>query len=333
MQPDRRTGDVVNEPIVTVIVVPRERFSRTRNSLETLYANTQVPFHLIYVDGGSPQHIRSYLKTQAEEHGFRLVRTERYLSPNQARNIGLGLAQTKYVVFVDNDVEVAAGWLSQLLQCAEETDAWLVGPLYCIGQPAHQIIHMAGGEACIREEQGRRRLYERHRHCDQRVSDVRTQMRREACELIEFHCMLARREAFDKLGPLDEGLLGSREHLDICLAVREAGGTIWFEPNAVVTYAPDSIRPESFAWTDIPYYLLRWSDAWGVASLRRFEQKWHLDACGERLTDEWLQPHRQVPLRDVRTRAQRILGGRIGDHLMNSLEQFITKEALRKGKG
>ena len=174
----------------------------------------------------------------------------------------------------------------------------------------------------------------KHRHCDLRVSDVRKQMRREACELIEFHCMLARREAFDKLGPLDQELLSTREHLDICLAVRRG----WRQQSGlsrtrVVTYAPDSIRPESFAWTDIPFFLLRWSDAWGAASLRHFEQKWNLDASSERLTDEWLQPHRQVPLRDVRTRAQRILGERIGDHLMNSVEDFITGLALRKGKG
>jgi GT2 family glycosyltransferase len=311
------------EPDVTIIVVPRERFSYTRKSLESLYANTHMPFRLIYVDGGSPAHIKRYLKMQAKEKGFQLIRTEHYLSPNQARNIGLRKADSEYVVFLDNDVELAPDWLSMLVQCAEETSASIVGPLYCVGQPVHEVIHMAGGEARVCETQGRRRLYEKHRFSSQRVSDVRPQMRREPCELVEFHCLLARREFLQELGPLDEELLSTREHLDLCFTVREAGGTVWFEPNAVVTY----VMPRSFAWADIPYYLLRWSDAWGRASLLHFEQKWNLDASGDQLTVDWLRPHRQIPLRRLRAGFHLFLGARVGDRLVDALEQFFVPES------
>jgi hypothetical protein len=39
-----------------------------------------------------------------------------------------------------------------------------------------------------------------------------------------------------RLGPLDEGLLSMAEHTDLCLLVRQHGGEVYFEPNAVVTY-------------------------------------------------------------------------------------------------
>jgi GT2 family glycosyltransferase len=315
---------------VTIVVVPRERFSYSRTSLECLYANTHSPFRLVYVDGGSPGPVKRYLEKQAEAKGFQLIRTKRYLSPNQARNIGLSHVNTRYVVFVDNDVEVVPGWLEALVECAEETNASLVGPLYCIGKPVHEVIHMAGGEASIRVEDGRRRLYEKMYFCDERVSEVRSQLRRNACELIEFHCMLARRQVFDELGLLDEALLNTREHVDICLTVREAGGTVWFEPNAVVTHAPDSTWPAvppSFGWSDIPYYLMRWSDAWGQATLSHFEQKWNLDASSAQLTTSWLRPHRQIPLRKLRARLRRFVGEKLGDRLVDSLEQFLVREA------
>ena len=326
-QPGCRNRNVVPEPAVTIVVVPRERFSHSRISLECLYANTHLPFRLIYVDGGSPAHIKRYLEMQAEEKGFQLIRTEHYLSPNQARNIGWRSANSKYIAFLDNDVEVAPGWLSALVQCAEETGAALVGPLYCIGQPVHQVIHMAGGEARIRETVGRRRLYEKHRFCNERVSDVRPELRRELCELEEFHCLLVRREVLQELGPLDEALLSTREHVDFCLAVREAGRTVWFEPDAVVTY----VVAQPFAWTDIPFYLLRWSDEWGQASLRHFEQKWNLDANRAELTSSWLRPHRQIPLRGLRAWLRDMLGTRLGDRLVNALEQFLARMAFRKG--
>jgi GT2 family glycosyltransferase len=330
MQADSAERGLTPEPLVTIVVVPRERFSYCRTSLECLYANTQMPFRLVYVDGGSPAQVRRYLERQAEAKGFQLIRTNRYLSPNQARNIGLRGVTTKYIAFVDNDVEAAPGWLEALVKCAEETNASVVGPLYCIGKPVHEVIHMAGGEASIRVENGRRRLYEKMYFCDERVSEVRPQLGRRACELIEFHCLLARRQVFEELGPFDEAMLSTRDHVDFCLMVRDAGGAIWFEPNAVVTHAPDSIwpaEPPSFSWSDIPYYLMRWSDAWGQASLSHFEQKWNLDASSAQITNSWLRPHRQIPLRKLRARLHRFVGEKVGDRLVDSLEQFLVRES------
>ena len=108
-------------PRLTVVIVPRERFSCTQESLESLLENTSIPYNLVYVDGNSPPPICRYLRTQAQTHGFRLLRFDRFLSPNQARNIGLSQVKTPYVVFLDNDVIVSPGWLSSLVDCAEAT--------------------------------------------------------------------------------------------------------------------------------------------------------------------------------------------------------------------
>lgn len=56
----------MNNPSVTIVVVPRERFSYTRESLESIYQNTELPFKLIYVDGNSLRPVKEYLETQAQ---------------------------------------------------------------------------------------------------------------------------------------------------------------------------------------------------------------------------------------------------------------------------
>lgn len=134
----------MTEPQVTIVFVPRERFSCTRESLESIYEYTEIPFKLIYVDGNSPAKVRQYLQDQAHLKDFQIIRTDYYLSPNQARNLGLAQVATKYVVFIDNDVIVSPGWLKNLVQCAEETQATVVGPLMCQNQPLHEIVHFAG---------------------------------------------------------------------------------------------------------------------------------------------------------------------------------------------
>lgn len=94
---------------VTVVVLPRDRFTVTERSLESLLARTPAPFELVYIDGCSPRRTRRHLEARAREFGFQLVRFEEYLSPNRARNVGAALATTEYTVFVDNDVIVSDG--------------------------------------------------------------------------------------------------------------------------------------------------------------------------------------------------------------------------------
>ena len=258
---------------VTIIVTPRERFSYTRESLESLFACTQMPHKLVYVDGNSPPPLQQYLKAQAQEKAFELICTDHYLSPNRARNLGLARVNTKYVVFVDNDVVVTPGWLEALVNCANETGAAVVGPLMCQYLPLHEDIHFAGGESrVIRDTKGRNRLREKMYRQGQPVVKVRSQLQRSQTELCEFHCALVRTEVFERIGNFDEAMLNTKEHVDFCMAVAQAGGTVYFEPDCLVTYVPASPLPLS----DWHFYMLRWSDAWELASLTRLRQKWDL---------------------------------------------------------
>lgn len=266
-----------DQPMVTIVVVPRERFSCAIQSLESIFAHTRLPYKLIYVDGNSPTSVGRYLKNQAEAKGFELIRTDYYLYPNQARNLGLSQADTKYVVFLDNDVIVSPNWLTTLVQCAEETEATVVGPLMCQYEPIHENVHFAGGESHIWvDKTGRRRLREKMYDQGKGVEQIRDGLKRTQTELAEFHCVLVRRSIFERLDRLDEGMLNTKEHLDFCMSVREIGGTVYFEPTSIVTYVPGP----PLKWFDLHYYMLRWSDAWTLASLKHFRNKWNLAEDG-----------------------------------------------------
>jgi GT2 family glycosyltransferase len=267
----------MSQPIVTLIVVPRERFSCTQASLESIYEHTNIPFKLIYIDGNSPPNIHHYLQTKAKEHNFQLIRTDYYLSPNHARNIGLSHVDTKYLVFIDNDVIVSPGWLTALINCAETTGAAVVGPLMCEKQPIHQRVHFAGGESHIVVDiKGKRHLREKMYKQGHQVSELRPHLQRTETELAEFHCTLVRTEIFEEIGYLDEEMLNTKEHLDFCMTVKQAGGKVYFEPDSLVTYVPGP----PLEWSDLHFYMLRWSDAWTLNSLQRIRSKWDLSEDG-----------------------------------------------------
>ncbi len=262
------------ESQVTIVVVPRERFSFAQQSLINIYENTDFPFDLIYIDAGSPGPLRTFLKEESQRKGFRVISLDRYLSPNQARNLGWREVKTKYTVFIDNDALVRPGWLAALVRCANDTDAWIVGPLYLIGELEKQTIHMAGGTLHVKEHEGKRILYDEQYLFETKLDQVQDRLQRRAWDYAEFHCMLIRTEILQRLGPLDEKLLSLHEHIDIGMAVREAGGSVYIEPRAVTSYVP----PPPYEWFDVPYFMLRWSEAWNLATVRHFNAKWGVSA-------------------------------------------------------
>lgn len=254
---------------VTVVVVPRDHFSSARASLESIFANTDTPFSLLYIDGGSPRHVARYLKDAAEKRQFRLIRTEGYLSPNYARNVAVRHVDTRYVVFVDNDVIVAPGWLDALVQCAERTGAAGVCPLTYEEKRNHELLHYAGGEAHIEIVEENNRV---ERHMIYGINTRKIAPTAHPTELLEFHCVLVRTDAYRAVGGMDERLLSTRDNLDFSLALLTAGYALHFEPASRVTFR----IPARMALSDIPYFALRWSDEWDRTSFRYFLNKWNL---------------------------------------------------------
>ena len=99
--------------------------------------------------------------------------------------------QTDYVVFVTNDIHVSTGWLGQLWQCAQETDAAVVCPLASVGQS--EPIPLAGGDTRIAIDiQDEQSFADRTRG------------------LGDLSCLLLKRDTFKQIGYFDPRLLGAQ---------------------------------------------------------------------------------------------------------------------------
>lgn len=316
-------------PDVTIVVVPREQFSKARQSLESIFAHTKPAHELIYIDGKSPGYLRRYLERQAVDRGFRLIREERYLTGNQARNLALAHIKTKYAVFVDNDVIMSPGWLEPLIECAEDTGCWIVGPVYCAGDLRNPVIHTLGAEHGIDEVQGNRRWRERHLFCGQPLNAVASQLHRRPIDLLEFHCLLTRTDVLAQLGPFDPALLSYFDHNDFCLTVRNAGGSIYSEPRSVVTYLP----PPPLAVSDVPYFMLRWSGRWINASVAHFARKNRIKPNDPVFSEhyEYQQAQRARVLRHPRRTVRRMLGNRGLSAMERTIDHLLDWTVSARG--
>lgn len=281
-----------DSPRVTIVVSPRERFSVSRRSLESIYANTPEPFRLIYMDCGSPAYVRDWLKRESQARGFELLRFEEHMVPNRARNLAFPHVKTEYVCFIDNDALVDPGWLGAMIRCADESGAAVVAPLYLIGAREDNKIHMAGGKA-TREMRGPVHYFnEQHVLMDSPLLEWHGKLRRRETDYGEFHCMFMRSETLRKYGPLDEELKSALEHVDICIKMKDGGEKVVFEPASVVTY----LSTAEFLLSDVPYFQRRWSTEWNRAAVTHFYRKWGFtfpQPTAQGMMN-WLEKHRRV---------------------------------------
>jgi GT2 family glycosyltransferase len=73
-------------------------------------------------------------------------------------------------------------------------------------------------------------------------------------------CLAIRRSDFELFGGFDEGYWNGYEDVDLCLAVRAAGGTVVYEPTSVVTHLESQSGPER--WTGVAANVARLRDKW-----------------------------------------------------------------------
>jgi len=263
-------------PRVTVAVIERETFAHTKRSLESLYVSTTLPFKLVYVDAGSPRSVFSYLRKEARRRSFQLVRYDRFLWENEAKNAAMPFVDTEFVVFVDNDVLFAPGWLEALVACADEEQAGVVGPVTCLGDPPFTVVHAAGGRAWFEETAAGRSFITEERGWDMPLAELRGDLTRSPVDSVEFHVALVRSELVRALGPFDEALKTMWEDKDFCLLAGRAGYTVWIEPAALVSHLLPHALPRGAL--DLRFLLHRWNRRDNIATVAHFGRKWGLRA-------------------------------------------------------
>jgi hypothetical protein len=256
-------------PIVTVVITCRERHGLTEGVIDAIVRSIRMPARLLYLDVCTPEWLRARIAARAAEWCLEIIRVDEPLWPSQARRRIARLIDTKYAVFMDNDVQVLPGWLERIVACAEETGAGIVGPLYLWGEDEHaDRIHMGGGELRSTPDEGGIVLNERHRHFSKKLDEV--ELQREPCDFVEFHCMLMRREVFQAPDVFNETIVCVHEHIHAALICKELGYGIYVEPSARVIYL--AFAP--YALSDLELFRWRWSLEAGDSSIKAFAKRW-----------------------------------------------------------
>ena len=103
-----------DEPVATVVIQTHDRPRTVLRALDSVLSQTVRELEVILVDDGSTPA----LEVPVEDARVRLVRLERAGGPAAARNAGIEIARGRWIVFLDDDDELAPDMLETSLRAA-----------------------------------------------------------------------------------------------------------------------------------------------------------------------------------------------------------------------
>ena len=108
---------------VSVVLPVHNHLEMTRTCVEALLENTPPGFELILVDDGFDEDYRSYVnQLRAAGHCAVYLKNDRNEGFGFASNQGISAALGDWIVLLNNDVVVTAGWLTRMLRLLESAD-------------------------------------------------------------------------------------------------------------------------------------------------------------------------------------------------------------------
>jgi N-acetylglucosaminyl-diphospho-decaprenol L-rhamnosyltransferase len=224
-------------PDLSVIIVNWNVRDLLRRCLHSILANLPAcQLEIIVVDNGStdgsPEMVRTefpqvHLLANPDNRGF-----------TGANNQGLAVARGRYVLLLNPDTEVVGDALETLVAFADvHPDVGVVGPQLLNPDGTVQssrrrfpTLATALLESTWLQPYAPRRLLARYYVLDRPDDEVQD------VDWVTGAALMARREAVEQVGPLDEGFFMYSEELDWCRRFRAAGWRVVYLPTARVIH-------------------------------------------------------------------------------------------------
>lgn len=224
-------------PDLSILVVNWNVRDLLRRCLQSILANLPAcQLEIIVVDNGSTDGSVEMVRTEFPQ--VHLIANPDNRGFPVANNQGLAVARGRYVLLLNPDTEVVGNALETMVAFADaHPDVGVVGPMLLNPDGTVQssrrrfpTLLTAVFESTWLQPYAPRRLLARYYVLDRPDDEVQD------VDWVTGAALMARREAIEQVGPLDEGFFMYSEELDWCRRFREAGWRVVYLPTARVIH-------------------------------------------------------------------------------------------------
>lgn len=227
-------------PLVSIVVPTRDRAALLGVALRSLIAGTAYrAFEIVIVDNGSlqPETFTLFEEIASLWPATRVVRDDGDFNFPRICNLGVAASRGELILLLNNDVEVIEpGWLDEMVALAALPGAGVVGAKLLF--PNRTVQHAGAIVGLFR--------YADHwfAHSAEDAPGYEDRLAvRQNLSAVTAACLLARRDVWDAIGPLDaERFAEDCNDVDFCLRARRAGYDVVFSPFARLLHHESASR-------------------------------------------------------------------------------------------
>jgi len=248
---------------LSVIVITHNRLEKLKRCLDSI-KKALPSADLIVVDNGSTDGTREYLRSLP---GIENIRLESNAGVAKARNAGVGKAQGKYIMFLDDDAWIAELDMKAILDFfAQHPDTGMIAPriLYPDGRIQESVRAFPTLKAIFWRGSGLYKLSPNASFYKRYVSFNGASIH--PVDWAIGACQMIKRAVFDDVGLLDEHYHFGYEDTDMCRRMKRSGYKVIYWPDAVVyhEYARKSAKIFSAHFFSHSYSVIRFFFGHGI---------------------------------------------------------------------
>ncbi|MGV3638943.1 MAG: glycosyltransferase family 2 protein [Adhaeribacter sp.] len=202
------------KPLISVITINYNQVPVTCELLDSLRRVTYPHLEILVVDNASPNQDPGVLEKNYPE--IKLIRSAVNLGFAGGNNLAIAQARGKYLLFLNNDTEVAPGFLEPLVALFENNPQAGCASPKIIFHGTDNVIQYAGST-------GINRWTSRSKTIGQLEQDQGQHNTSRPTSLIDGAAMMIPRKVIEQVGPMPEVYFLYYEELDWCETIKRGG--------------------------------------------------------------------------------------------------------------
>lgn len=238
---------------LSIVIITYDSLALLRQCVESVRrATKKAAYEIIVVENGSSDGTTDWLRSQPD---IKSIYNENNRGVAPARNQGLSAGEGRYLLILDADTIVEPGALDVLV---ERMDAH---PETGLGAPKLTDADGNLQYTCRHYPSAFSKIYRRlpFRFAKKQLAaEMLEDWPHDAERTVDYAigaCQIFRREAYERVGPLDERIFYGPEDIDYCIRMWSRGWKVMYFPQSVVKHLERRITKRLFSATTLKHAL------------------------------------------------------------------------------
>ncbi len=224
---------------LSVCMVSLNCWSVLENCLNSIRGSKGISdLEVILVDNASSDGTLEHVCTGFPE--ICVIRNKHNVGFSKATNQAIGMSSGRYILWLNTDTILLPDTLQSLCGFMERTPrAGIVGPKVLNPDGTFQPQCRRGMPtplAILSYYVRLDKVWPQSRRIGQYLMTFLPVGQSSQVEAVSGCCLLARREVWDEIGPLDEDIFGFGEDIDWCVRAKKAGWEVWYCPESTIVH-------------------------------------------------------------------------------------------------